>query len=112
MQKGMQTSYTLPCPTLCNYLLLTLENNKKKKKVSLELYEDIITKFISLFESEHYCWLQQDGATCHKSNETMNFLRRFFGEHIIFKGLWPPCSSDLTSDFFLLRKPNSTGKSL
>lgn len=32
----------------------------------------------------------------------MHFLREFFGERIISKGLWPPRSPDLTSpDFFL-----------
>ncbi|CAI6354061.1 unnamed protein product [Macrosiphum euphorbiae] len=32
----------------------------------------------------------------------MNFLREFFGERIISKGLWPPRSPDLTPpDFFL-----------
>ncbi|PNF15009.1 hypothetical protein B7P43_G18336, partial [Cryptotermes secundus] len=27
--------------------------------------------------------LQQDGATCHKSNETMQYLREFFSDHLI-----------------------------
>lgn len=67
------------------------------------VYQDIITQFISLLENdERYCWLQQDGATCHTSNDTMHFLREFFGDRIISKSLWPPRSPDLSSpDFFL-----------
>lgn len=71
--------------------------------VNSVVYQDIITQFISLLEyDERFCWLQQDGATCHTSNETMRFLREFFDDRIISKGLWPPRSPDLTSpDFFL-----------
>ncbi|KAL4084269.1 hypothetical protein QTP88_028094 [Uroleucon formosanum] len=71
--------------------------------VNSVVYQDIITQFISLLEiNEGDCWLQQDNATCHTSNRTMNFLRKFFGERIISKGLWPPRSPDLTPpDFFL-----------
>lgn len=71
--------------------------------VNSVVYQDIITQFIALLEEdERYCWLQQDGATCHTSNETMRFLREFFGERLISKGLWPPRSPDLTpADFFL-----------
>jgi hypothetical protein len=32
----------------------------------------------------------------------MQFLREFFGDHLISKGLWPPRSPDLSpADFFL-----------
>jgi hypothetical protein len=32
----------------------------------------------------------------------MQFLREFFGDRLISKGLWPPCSPDLSpADFFL-----------
>lgn len=55
------------------------------------LYQDIVTQCISLLEiDEEDCWLQQNNATCHTSNETMIFLREFFGERIISKGLCPP----------------------
>jgi hypothetical protein len=59
--------------------------------VNSVVYQDIITQFISLLDiDEGDCWLQQDNATCHTYNETMNFLHEFFGEHIISKGLCPP----------------------
>ncbi|PNF20934.1 V-type proton ATPase subunit F [Cryptotermes secundus] len=55
---------------------------------------------------EHECWLQQDGATCHTFNETMQFLHEFFGDHVISKGLRFPRSPDLSpSDFFPLGVP-------
>jgi hypothetical protein len=41
--------------------------------VNSPVYQDI-TKFIALLElDERECWLQQDGAKCHTSNETMLF---------------------------------------
>ena len=50
-------------------------------------------------------WLQQDGATCHTANETINLLKEKFGESIISRNGpvdWPPRSCDLTSlDIFL-----------
>lgn len=56
-----------------------------------------------LFESdEQGYWLQQESATYHTSNETMNFLSEFFGKYIISKGYGPPLCPDLTYlDFFL-----------
>ncbi|CAF1040561.1 unnamed protein product [Didymodactylos carnosus] len=50
-------------------------------------------------------WFQQDGATCHTANATINLLKEKFGESIISrKGPvnWLPRSCDLTPlDFFL-----------
>lgn len=40
-------------------------------------------------------WFQQDGATCHTANETINLLKQKFGEMIISKNgfvNWPPRS--------------------
>ena len=49
-------------------------------------------------------WFQQDGATCHTANETINLLQEKFGESIISRNgpvNWPPRSCDLTPlDFF------------
>ena len=51
---------------------------------------------------ERNCWFQQDSATAHIAASTMVILHEFFGENLIYKGLWPPRSPDLTSpDFFL-----------
>lgn len=71
--------------------------------VNAALYEDIIQQFIAcLQEDERYCWLQQDGATCHTARSSMEMLQDFFDGRIISTGLWPPRSPDLSSpDFFL-----------
>ncbi|GFT12869.1 DUF4817 domain-containing protein [Trichonephila clavipes] len=37
-----------------------------------------------------YTWLQQDGATRHTSRDSMEVLTKFFDDHVISKGLWPP----------------------
>ncbi|KAG8297997.1 hypothetical protein J6590_108292 [Homalodisca vitripennis] len=51
-------------------------------------------------------WFQEDGATCHTSNETMALLCEKFNGRVISRRSdvnWPPRSCDLTSlDFFLL----------
>lgn len=74
-----------------------------EQTVNGEVYRNIVRQFVALLEpQERYCWFQQDGATCHTSRETMDFLQEFFGGRIISKGLWPPRSPDLTSpDYFL-----------
>jgi len=47
-------------------------------------------------------YFQQDGATCHTSNESKTELESFFDDQIILKALWPPRSPDLSPpDFFL-----------
>jgi hypothetical protein len=48
-------------------------------------------QFISLLnEEERFCWLQQDGATLHTANSTMEMLKQFSDDRIISKNLWPP----------------------
>ncbi|KAJ8869429.1 hypothetical protein PR048_028419 [Dryococelus australis] len=70
-----------------------------------EVYQDIVTQFIALLDvDECDCWFQQDGATCHTSNATMQLLHEFFGYSLISAGLWPTRSPDLwPRDFFLWR---------
>lgn len=50
-------------------------------------------------------WFQQDGATCHTANETMELLQEHFGEKVISRNgpvIYPARSCDLTPcDFFL-----------
>jgi len=41
-------------------------------------------------------YFQQDGATCHTSNESMAEIESFFDDRIISKALWPPRSPDLS----------------
>ena len=50
-------------------------------------------------------WFQQDGATSHTANDTIELIREKFGDRVISGGArvpWPPRSCDLTPlDFFL-----------
>lgn len=50
-------------------------------------------------------WFQQDGATCHTSNDSLSAVREIFGQKVISKRgaiNWPPRSPDLSPlDFFL-----------
>ena len=47
-------------------------------------------------------YFQQDGATCHTSNESLDLIASVFDDRIISRNLWPPRSPDLTTpDFFL-----------
>ncbi len=50
-------------------------------------------------------WFQQDGATCHTANATINLLRTVFEDRIISRNsdiVWPPRSCDLTPlDYYL-----------
>ncbi|GFT73389.1 uncharacterized protein TNCV_1081481 [Trichonephila clavipes] len=36
---------------------------------------------------ERHAWLQQGGATCHTSRDSMEVLTEFFDDHVISKGL-------------------------
>ena len=47
-------------------------------------------------------YFQQDGATCHTSNESMTEIESFFDDRIISKALWPPRSPDLSPPDFSL----------
>ena len=47
-------------------------------------------------------YFQQDGATCHTSNESMTEIESFFDGRFISKALWPPRSPDFSPpDFFV-----------
>ncbi|PNF19552.1 hypothetical protein B7P43_G18247 [Cryptotermes secundus] len=46
---------------------------------------------------------QQDSATCHTSNMSMELSESFFPDRVISKKMWPPKSPDLTSPDFFLR---------
>ena len=46
-------------------------------------------------------YFEQDGATCHTSNESVTEIEIFFDDWNISKALWPPRSPDLSPpDFF------------
>ena len=50
-------------------------------------------------------WFQQDGATCHMAEATLDVLRPVFEDRIISRradDVWPPRSCDLTPlDYYL-----------
>ena len=56
-----------------------------------EMKKDIDTRSIHTFlrpvviqlRNSHELWFQQDGATCHTSNETTDVLQEMFGNNII-----------------------------
>jgi hypothetical protein len=64
-----------------------------------EKYREIIMQFISLLNE---CWLQQDGATSHTANSTMEMLKQFSDDRIISKNLWPPLPPDLKPQNYFL----------
>lgn len=76
--------------------------------VTGERYRQMLNEFclpkVAEFGLEH-CWFQQDGATSHTAQETMEILRHQFPGRVIsrFGDLnWPARSPDLTvPDFFL-----------
>ena len=47
-------------------------------------------------------YFQQDGATCHTSNESLTEIESFFDDRIISEALWPPRSPDLSPPNFFL----------
>lgn len=72
--------------------------------VTSEVYCGFVDRFVETLTEEEIFrgWFQQDNATAHTANRTMNQLRMYFGDRVISKGLWPPRSPDLSPpDFFL-----------
>ncbi|KAJ4449805.1 hypothetical protein ANN_01211 [Periplaneta americana] len=67
-------------------------------------YRPIFMEFVEQLDDVELSqgYFQQDGATCHTSNESMELIASFFDDRIISRNLWPPRSPDLTTpDFFL-----------
>lgn len=71
-------------------------------------YRNMITNFLwpELHDMDlENMWFQQDGATCHTGNETIDLLREKFPGRVISRRGdidWPPRSCDLTPlDYFL-----------
>lgn len=66
--------------------------------------EQILEPFInSLHEDELTLgYFQQDGATAHTAQQTINYLQGYYGDRLISRNRWPANSPDLTPlDFFL-----------
>ena len=53
-------------------------------------------------EEKTFGFFQQDGATAHTANDSMNVLQSVFEDRIISRGLWPARSPDLSAcDYYL-----------
>ena len=55
--------------------------------------------------NRHELWFQQDRATCHTANETMDVLQGMFGNNINTRRAaltWPPRSPDLNAQEYYL----------
>ena len=55
-------------------------------------------KPVFYLRNRHELWFQQDRATCHTDNETMDVLQGMLGNNIISRRAaltWPPRSPDL-----------------
>ncbi len=62
----------------------------------------IIQNFIALLEEdEWYARFQQDGATAHMAEKTMNVIAKFFEDRIISKGRWLARSQSYATRLFL-----------
>jgi len=67
-------------------------------------YLEIFNEFVEQLDDDELRndYFQQDGATCHTSNESRAEIESFFDDRIISKALWPPRSPDFSPpDFFL-----------
>ncbi|KAJ4446929.1 hypothetical protein ANN_13630 [Periplaneta americana] len=74
--------------------------NKLETTGSLTFVFEFVEQLDDVELSQGY--FQQDGATCHTLNESMELIASFFDDRIISRNLWPPRSPDLTTpDFFL-----------
>lgn len=61
---------------------------------------EIVMQFLALFEEDERKCYFQDGAPAHMATETWYFLREFFNDRMISKGLWPPRRPDLSTRTF------------
>ncbi len=53
------------------------------------LHYGALSSFSLLNEDERYIYFQQDGARVHTSEQTMEFLHKFFNDRLVSNGLWP-----------------------
>ncbi|KAI6648262.1 hypothetical protein LOD99_12071 [Oopsacas minuta] len=89
---------------------LFFEESVQTVTVTKERYVDVLNKFWNELETRCHTyipksWFQQDGATPHTANITINWLKEHFKHRVVSKRYkigWPPYSPDLSPpDFFL-----------
>ena len=72
-----------------NYVRLHFFENAEgfTETVNGERYRHMLNTFLRSvvihLPNSHEMWFQQNGATCHTANETMNVLQGMFGKNII-----------------------------
>ena len=75
-----------------------------KQDVYLNLLKDKVWPKLKRITERNLLWFQQDGATCHITNQNLSFLNEKFSGRVISNKtsvVWPPNSPDLTPpDFF------------
>ena len=73
--------------------------------ITTAAYMEIFNTFVNQLDDKELSigYFQQDGATSHTSHASMAEIQSSFGDRIISKGLWPPCSPDLTPPDYFLR---------
>ena len=76
--------------------------------ITLDRFRAMLNEFLFTKIEEEYIgniWFQQDGATCHTAEATLNVLRSVFEDRIISRRanvVWPTRSCDLTPlDYYL-----------
>ncbi|KAJ4447339.1 hypothetical protein ANN_09343 [Periplaneta americana] len=96
-QRAYQREFGVHNPPKRNTILGLV--NKLETTGSLTFVFEFVEQLDDVELSQGY--FQQDGATCHTSNESMELIASFFDDRIISRNLWPPRSPDLTTpDFF------------
>ena len=75
-----------------------------KETLNTDRYLKIFNEFVDQVDDDELRngYFQQDGATCHTSNDSMTEIESFFDDWIISKALWPPRSPDLSPPNFFL----------
>lgn len=78
-----------------------------EENVTAVKYQELLQQFIDELHDDELTrgYFQQDGATAHTANVTINFLRQYFDNRIVSRRAdiaWPPRSPDLSPlDFYL-----------
>ena len=99
---------------ICKHGIISLywfeDENKKAQTVNMERYVAVLRMFWTSLGRRRGIylddqWFQQDGATPHTSNHTLDWLRERFQERLISRKCdveWAPHSPDLNPpDFYL-----------
>ncbi|KAI6658763.1 hypothetical protein LOD99_15088 [Oopsacas minuta] len=87
---------------------LFFEESRQTVTVTKERYVDVLNKFWDELETRYHTHIpkslfQQDGATPHTANITINWLKELFKHRVVSKRCeigWPPYSPDLSPQIF------------